>query len=277
MNGELTWKELLDRVPIGGRRPDATLKRLRRARLLPKPTPKSLGRGRGVAQLYPAWAEERLRRVAALRSRGVRSERELRWWLWFEGGDDLWPPVQHDLLAAYPRGEQAALDDLRAHDPEAYEDAKDHAATELAAAWSSDRQPGFDRRRVHTTTEAQDLAMAAIEIAVPGDKPDFAAPLDDGSTVTEGDLVDRAWGEGAAETAGRLVTVEVGHPEAWEEVLSTATSDQARNVAGLIGRAFSAERVIAEARRFGADWADRALLIAASLYALRQGVGPPPS
>ncbi|HLX34541.1 MAG TPA: hypothetical protein VKR30_04790 [Candidatus Limnocylindrales bacterium] len=227
-----------------------------------------------MAQLYPAWAEDRLRRIVALRGRGVRSERELRWWLWFEGGDDLWPPVQQDLLAAYPRTEQAAVEVLADRDPETLEGAVDQAATVLAASWDSSDRPGYDRRRVRTATEGQDLAMITIEIAT-GDALDLDARLDDQSEERTRDLLDRAWGEGSADAAHRMATAGVGHPATWEEAIRVATAAEAHVVAGLIGRAMSAERVIAEARRFEADWADRSLLIGASLYAVRLGVSPP--
>jgi len=275
VDGELTWKELLERVPIGGRRPDATLKRLRRAGLLPKPTPRSLGRGRGVAQLYPSWTEQRLRRIVTLRSEGVRAELELLWWLWFEGADDLWPAVQRHLLLAYPRSEQKALEEMEQSDPEGLADAVDHASTALAREWSNPHNPGYDRRAIKHKVDVETLAHVAIGAAIEGEEPYLPGPLDDTeSGETVGGLVDRAWGHGSASVLDLLMDAGVLDPSRWEHALSSATASEARVAALLLGQGLSTRQLSAEMRRLRARWVNRALLMAVGLFAISRGIKP---
>jgi len=275
MGSELTGTELLGRVPVGGKRPEATLKRLRRGGLLPKPIPHSLGRGRGVVQIYPVWAEERLRRILALRSDGVRSVPELRWWLWLEGADDLWPRVQADLLAAYPREDQASLEEMQANASEELTADVDMESTVLAKAWANPRHRGYDRRAVRDSVEVETLAHVAIGAGIDGEEPYLSAPLDNTeSEETVGDLVDRAWGQGSAMTLDRAINAGVLDPSPWGPGLASASADEARLAAILIGQGLSHPELDAEMKRFGAPWTNRALLVAASLFAIQRSFGP---
>jgi hypothetical protein len=277
VDGWLSGDELLQRVPIGGERPDAALKRLRRADLLPRPVAVGRGRGRGVRQLYPPGTDLRLQRIVELRRAGVRAERELRWWLWYEGDDGLWQRVQRDLLEAFPAELEASVLELTSGEEEPLFDAIEVGAHELARDWEHKRYPAYDRRRVRSSVETRDLAMISIEAALPGVAPDLDAPLDSHESPERlGDLPDRAWGAGSGETLAKAIASGAVDSTRWRTALAQGTAAQARVIASLWLRAFPSR---AKARReldhFGSDWSDRALLVGSQLLAVQLGLGPP--
>jgi hypothetical protein len=270
MDGWIRSDELLAAVPLPGKRPDAVLKRLREAGILSRPRRRGAGRGRGITVYYPPGTDVRLARVVALRASGVRALPELRWHLWWEGADDLWPKVQKDLLAAYPRAEQAALEKVQKDESEELDAAVDAEAVALFESWDSRRLPGYDRRRVRDA-DAQTLAYATVGSAV-GEPIDLGDPLDrELGSQTIGDVADRAWGPGAAETLDDLTRSGALRPEYWEQALRSAIAAQARLVVRIADPVLRVHGFQAEARRFGHDWADRALLVGSLLYAIEVG------
>ena len=280
----LTTEELLERVPLEGERPDAVLKRLRRAGILKRPKRDPRGYGRGVGQLNPPGTEDRLRRVRELRAKGVRSLKEVRWWLWFDGADDLWPPVQQDLVAAYPYEEEAAFLQLRAEDDEGLADEVEYAATETAEAWHESHHRAFDGYAVRGETERRNVALVVGESAV-GWAPSLDEPFDDAPDGSDRDgsgsetvraLVDRAWGSGSADTLEDLAQAGALDLTHWIDALRSGTVQEARVVADLWHRNFTHDQARSELEFFGRDWGDRALLVASQLSAVHLGLAPPP-
>lgn len=127
------------------------LARRHRAGLIPRPTVRPLGRGKGSASLYPLGTGQRLARILEL-SRGRESFESVAWRAWWEDGGELGPLVRERLLRDGARweAELSRLADLLSG-----EDADEPAAVlkmdDAYAAASSERMPtslGRIRRNV---------------------------------------------------------------------------------------------------------------------------------
>ena len=273
-DGWISTEELLRRVPISGKRPDAVLKRLRDATLIPRPMGRGRGQGKGREWFYPPGTDKRLAAIEQLRGRGLRALRELRWELWYRGADDLWEPVQRDLLAAYPTEMADALDHLRDAGEDAFDDAIAEGAQVLGEQWRSHRHAAYDRRALHAS-EVDTLATVAIRAAIPGEEVDLARPLNIVEPGAKyGDVVDRAWGGGSVATADQLVASGAADVHRWLPALQSADASQARLMATLWALVFEGRLLERQFSLFGKRWGDRALLVATTLTAIQKGLVP---
>jgi hypothetical protein len=153
-------------------------------------------------------------------------------------------------------------------------DEVDLATRELVDEWSRSHFRPFDRRAVRTEVERTDLISTSIESALPRLHPDLTEPLEGESPETKASLLDRAHGEGAADTLQRAMDLGVTDWSGWQEALRTADAMQARVVALLLIRTFGPK--LADELRFSmGDWADRSLTMAALLFAIERGLGTP--
>jgi len=287
-DAELTERQLLAAIPSRDRPTPRTLRRLRDAGLIARPTRRGRGRGQGVDVRYPRSEIARLHRIAELRRAGVRALRDLRWQVWWDGDDQLWPRVRADLVDAYDRdGEQRVLNLCAAASTseEAFEELQDAAADaqrELAAGWRANHYPSYARRRMRRDSDVESLAAVAIGRALPElEEAEFALPTDgihdddsDARPETYAGLTDRAWGPGAADTLQQLEARGAFRFEGWLTALERSTAAEARAVASLWAGAFDARTLKREFQFFGKQWPDRAMLMAASLFAMKSAVQP---
>lgn len=265
----VTREDLIAAVPIPGTRPEVTLKRLRRAGLVVAPRRPGQGRGKGRAALYPRETIARIREILRLRQLGVRSMRELRWVLWWAGDDGLWPSVRTDLLAAYPRAEQAAVN-LRFGTDTLLDDI-DRASVELGAHWRRSRHRAYDRRRVRSEADVNTIAHTLISAAVEPAALEIDEPVDAGEPTTAV-ILDEAFGQGAADALASAAQAGVTDASNWEASLASATATTARRVADLWRRTFEPQDLSREFRFFGRQWGDRALLFAVTASAVQAGL-----
>jgi hypothetical protein len=196
---------------------------------------------------------------------------DLRWELWFDGADDLWPAVQRDLLAAFPAELVRQVMGLQRDSEDNRDDAVSAGAQQLAEEWRSSRHRAYDSRAV-PPEEADALASATIRAAVATDTLGLAEPLDvveQGKTL--GDLVDAGFGGGSADVLARLVNQGATNVLKWEEALREADPSQARLAAGLWAGAMDRRARRHQFALFGKEWGDRALIVAALLTALAGG------
>ena len=77
-----------------------TLLKWKEAGLLPRPTVKSLGRGRGSTSGWPWTCYRRILTVLTLRARGLDRVRDIRLALWLDGGDIPLHLIRADLHRA---------------------------------------------------------------------------------------------------------------------------------------------------------------------------------
>jgi hypothetical protein len=195
--------------------------------------------------------------------------RELRWELWFENADDLWPAVREDLLAAYPSEISVAVEKLRVEGGDALDEAISVESEGLAERWRSSRHPAY-RRRAVPSADVDTLASTAIRSAIPDFETDLADPLDAVEPgETHADLIDAAWGPGSSEVLRGLAATGAANEAIWREALRSAEARDARLVASLWQAALDPRALRRELSFFGRDWGDRALLVAASLSAVR--------
>ncbi len=190
--------------------------------------------------------------------------RELRWSLWLEGDDNLWPRVQRDLVKAFPRLEVEALTALT---PEALEQSVDAGAVRLAQQWQLSRHSAYDGRKVRGDADAQSLAYLVLEAATMPEDFDLDAPVDDGQPPRR-TLADRAWGDGAGDVLDDAVELGVTQPQAWLQALETGTAAQARRAAEMMFVSYGRK----EFAFHGREWPDRAQITAALLRAISVGM-----
>jgi hypothetical protein len=178
---------------------EAQLARWHRAGLLPRPTVRSLGRGRGTESLYPPGSSLRLVRVAEVHRQEHRLSHAA-WRLWWEDGG---PPSKAargflaNLAAGLDKGREQIVDVVEG-DAQGEPEAAKKMDT-LLNALERDRLPqplGQSRRRSGATRFA---TVGRIIFEIAADRfQDFAVDSETGED--DGALLERSWGLERART-----------------------------------------------------------------------------
>jgi hypothetical protein len=218
---------------------------------------------------YPPGSDRRVNRVSDLRHKGLRTFRDLRWQLWFEGAADIWDRLKADLVAAYPRDVSTGVADLATQDEDLIDDAIVEEAPYLATRWGSRPLPTGEPFVRVSASEQETLAHVAIGAAIPGHALPLDAPFDDVEGGTTRDRVEDAWGRGSAAAYDNLVSSGGSDATKWEEALRTASPYEAMSAAELMRRALNPRLLRSDLRLFNDDWGDRSMHVAGLLHSLR--------